>query len=142
MGYELHITRKLQWFDDEGPEVTLEDWLAYVKSDPEMRLDGFAEAVVGGGDVLRVEDESLAVWTAYSRDGEGGNHAWFAHFTDCVSVKNPDAEIIGKMSRIAEVLGAVVMGDDGELYGSDGEVLPDPEAQSEATAAKPWWKFW
>jgi hypothetical protein len=43
MGYELHITRKRDW-SDAGPEITLDEWLALVRSDPDMRLDGFAEA--------------------------------------------------------------------------------------------------
>ena len=34
MGYEIHITRKTEWFDEYGPEISLEDWKAYIASDP------------------------------------------------------------------------------------------------------------
>ena len=30
MGYEIHITRKTEWFDEDGPEISLEDWKAYI----------------------------------------------------------------------------------------------------------------
>jgi hypothetical protein len=44
MGYDVHITRRPEWFEDEGPEITLDEWLAVIRDDPEMRLDGYAEA--------------------------------------------------------------------------------------------------
>ncbi|MDU0308687.1 hypothetical protein [Rhizobium sp. 10PS4] len=34
MGYDLHITRKVNWFD-ASPSITLDDWLEYVANDPE-----------------------------------------------------------------------------------------------------------
>ncbi|WP_157197703.1 MULTISPECIES: hypothetical protein [Methylomonas] len=47
MGYEVHITRKAEWFEEEGPEITIEEWKNYVVSDPEMRpkRDGFFNPV-------------------------------------------------------------------------------------------------
>jgi hypothetical protein len=115
MGYELHITRAPHWAESESAPIDLTEWLAYVASDPEMRLDNFAEAEVECS-VLRVESDGLAVWLAYSRNGVGGNMAWFTYWRGCVMVKNPDREIIGKMKRIAEALRAQVIGDEGELY--------------------------
>ena len=76
MGYEIHITRKTEWFDEDGPEISLEDWKAYIASDPEMRLDGYAEATMENGDVFRTEHDGIAVWTAYSGHGVDGNMAW------------------------------------------------------------------
>lgn len=32
MGYELHITRRKQWFDD-GDDIAKEEFVAYVRSD-------------------------------------------------------------------------------------------------------------
>ena len=96
--------------------IVLDEWLRYVAGDPEMRLDNFAEAEVGGGEVLRYDNNGLAVWTAYSGHGLKGNMAWFDYRRGRIVVKNPDDEILGKMRRIASVLGAKVMGDEGELY--------------------------
>ena len=127
MGYELHITRGANWHDEAEEPITLDEWIAYVKSDPEMRLDGFAEATLEDGSVFRTEDPSLAVWVAYSGDGVDGNHAWMWHFEGNVQAKSPDREIVAKMWRIAQSLRARLVGDEGEEYGPDGkEIRPEP----------------
>lgn len=59
MGYEVHITRKAMWVEDEGPIISLKEWMEYVSSDPEMRADGYAEALTPDG-VIRIEDPSIA----------------------------------------------------------------------------------
>jgi len=120
MGYEVHVTRKDAWFDDDGPAISLEEWLAYVSSDREMRADGYAEAQTEEG-MLRIEDTGIAVWTGYPSHGVDGNMAWFCHFRDHITVKNPDAAILMKMHQIASSLNANVQGDEGETYGPDGK---------------------
>lgn len=126
MGYELHITRGANWHDEAKEPITLDEWIAYVKSDPEMRLDGFAEATLEDGSVLRSENPSLAVWVVYSGDGVDGNHAWMWHFEGNVQAKSPDREIVAKMWRIAQALRARLVGDEGEEYGPDGkEIRPE-----------------
>jgi hypothetical protein len=44
MGYDIHIVRAESWLDAEENPITLPEWLKYVKSDPEMRLDTVAVA--------------------------------------------------------------------------------------------------
>jgi len=122
MGYDVHITRKQDWFDEE-PQIKLAEWKAYLKADPSMRLDGYAEATTPSGDTLHYENEGLAVWTAYSRHQSNGNMAWFDFEIGNVVVKNPDQEILRKMWQIAQALGAKVQGDEGETYREDGCVL-------------------
>jgi hypothetical protein len=117
----MHITRKNSWFADDGLTISFDEWLQYVLSDPEMRADGYAEAPMLDGLTLRTDDPGIAVWTAYSGHEVGGNMAYFSHFGDRVTVKNPDEEILVKMYRIASALGAKVQGDDGEEYGADGK---------------------
>jgi len=140
MGYDIHLTRRTNWFDDGGPEIALHEWRALVAIDPEMRLDGYAEARLPDGGVFRAEDPSLAVWLAYSGHGVDGNMAWIWHSGGNVMAKNPDAEIRAKMWRLAQALGARVQGDESEFYGPDGEALvedrPGPQAH------KPWWRIW
>jgi len=122
MGYDVHITRKENWFDDSGPNINSDEWKALVRSDPDMRLDGYASAVVGGDSVLRVDGDGLAVWTAYAGNGVSGNMAWFDFRQGNVVVKNPDGAILGKMWQLAQRLGAKVQGDECEVYGADGRV--------------------
>ena len=101
MGYDVHITRKSKWHG-EGPDITLDEWLGYIASDASMRLDGYAEATTTAGDVLRIEDPSMAVWTGYTGHGRDGSMAWFWHSRGSIVVKNPDPEILDKMVCIAQ----------------------------------------
>jgi hypothetical protein len=122
MGYDVHITRKENWFNENGLQIDIDEWKALVLSDPDMRLDGYASAVVGDGSVLRVDSEGLAVWTAYVGAGIGGNDAWFDFRRGNVVVKNPDGAILGKMWQLAQKLNAKVQGDECEIYGVNGEI--------------------
>lgn len=145
MGYDFHITRATAWTESEANPITMEEWLAHVESDPEMRLDGYAEGAVRDTDVvLRTEDPSMAMWTAYSEDGVDGNHAWMWHYDGRIMAKNADQEIRAKMWRIAQQLDARLVGDDDEEYGADGEPLR-PIQRVDAPkrgVKKPWWKRW
>ena len=123
MGYDVHITRKRDWFDN-SPEITLCEWLSFVSRDPEMRHDGFAEAPLPDGTVLRMESDGLSVWIAYSGNGVRGNMAWFDHSLGDIVVSNPDKEILRKMWLVAQALNAKVQGDDGEIYDANGDVMP------------------
>jgi len=93
-----------------------------LRSDPEMRVDGLAQAHTDEG-TISYENAGLAVWTAYSGDGGDGNHAWFDLQNGCIVVKNPDIEILRKMSRVAAHFEARVQGDEGEDYGPNGEPI-------------------
>jgi hypothetical protein len=119
MGYDLHITRKQHWSDDNGPEIALAEWIAVVGADQEMRLDGVAETRVGGGSTLRIKNEGLSVWTAWSRHSEN-RMAWFSFHEGNVTAKNPDLEIRRKMWSLSQALSAKVQGDDGEFYDASG----------------------
>ena len=133
MGYDLHITRKESWLDeDDSKNISLSEWIEYIMADREMRLDNFAEATATNGEYVGVEAEGMSVWTKYSKDGLKGNHAWFWPNHGNIAVKNPDAEIRNKMIDIAEKLKAKVQGDDGEIYATK---VPINEK-------RPWWKVW
>ena len=140
MGYEVHITRKENWFD-EAPEISLADWLDVVRTDPEMRNDGYAEATVGDGSVLRVEDPSMSVWLAYPGHLRDGNMAWMWRSHGNVVTKNPDEAMLQKMAIIAQRLSAKVQGDEGEVYGIDGQLIAEAESRPQRSC-KPWWRFW
>jgi hypothetical protein len=148
MGYDLHITRQENWFDEDNSKIiSLQEWKHLVANDPEMRLDNFAEATTTSGDTIRVESDGLSVWTKYSSSGLDGNYAWFDYSNGNIVCKNPDQEIINKMLSIAEQLYAKVQGDEGELY--------EPTTDEKTTARnstnnrydktsrnKSWWRFW
>ena len=66
--------------------------------------------------------------------------AWFHYSNGNVDVKNPDRQILGKMLRIADRLGANVQGDDGEPYARVEDLLG--EEPDRAGRPRPWWRFW
>jgi len=143
MGYDLHITRRCNWFDQETDAIAVEEWLDLVRSDPEMRLDGYAEATVGSGSILRVDDPTMVVWVGYSKHGLNGNMAWLWYASGNIVAKNPDEEIRRKMWLLARALSAKVQGDDGELYGADGKRVTTEATAGEAhPKRKPWWRLW
>jgi hypothetical protein len=144
MGYDIHITRKARWSDNDGPTLTLEEWLDYVSRDEEMRADGFAETATPNGEIIRIENPGIAVWTAYSGHGVDEKMAWFCHFKDRITVKNPDTETVRKMHKIATFTGARVQGDEGEEYDANGEIMQSAfvTKASGSSAKMSWWRFW
>lgn len=143
MGYDLYITRRDNWFEEKADGIAVEEWLDLVRCDPEMRLDGYAEATVGNGSVLRVDDPTMAVWVGYSKHGLNGNMAWLWYAHGNIVAKNPDEEIRQKMWLLASTLSAKVQGDDGELYGANGErVATEATTGALPPKSKPWWRFW
>jgi hypothetical protein len=142
MGYDVHITRAVEWSESETAPITLDEWLAYVASDPELRLDGFAEVRSPRGEVIRIESKGLSVWTAWPGDEPGGAHAWMDHRDGRIVVKNPDPAMLTKMCSIAERLGARVQGDEGEAYPESMDLArAAEELRLQSKRAKsPWWK--
>lgn len=121
MGYDLHITRKRGWADATGPEITLEEWLAFVEQDPEMTH----AADLG---------EHFAVWSGPSVH----ESPWLAWDDGNIYSKNPDRPLIAKMYQVATALGAEVQGDDGETYGSEGAPIPE-KRPSFLSRLRRWW---
>lgn len=98
MGYDLHITRRRHW-SDGGADITTDEWLAYVRRDPELRL--------------RPEmGPYFADWSGPCERDE----PWLDWSKGQIYTKNPDAALINKMLAIACEFGAAVQGDDGEIY--------------------------
>ena len=129
MGYDVHITRAEHWADNEGAEITAEEWLAVVRADPELTL----APEVGMG-------PHFARWIGPSP----GVEAWLDWRAGDVYTKNPDAALLRKMARLAALLGGHVQGDEGERYAGDEPVDgDDASAVSPTVVARPgksWWR--
>ncbi len=113
MGYDLHITRAPEWIDSGSHPITLRDWNAYVVSDEQIchDPDNSAEDYLFDGHLKEP-------WPLWWSDGE-------------IYTKNPDGQTIDKLCQIAAALGAVVQGDDGEVYreGTDYKGAPFEESK-------------
>ena len=103
VGYDLHITRRKHW-SDEGDDISSDEWLAYVRGDPELRLRPEAGPY-------------FAEWSSPEQD----DGRWLDWREGHVYSKNPDSALIDKMVAVAEQLRATVQGDDGELYRGSSE---------------------
>ena len=97
MGYNLYITRAEDWVESEGHEITISEWLALIKLDPDLRLAGD-----GNG-------PQFTVWDGHPDDDE----SWLDWNEGNITTKNPDDALIAKMVEIAAKLDARVQGDDG-----------------------------
>jgi hypothetical protein len=115
MGYDLHITRKTSWSDEDGPAIELAEWQRHVAGDPE--LSTYDET--GPDDAGKVASYAAYEGALYWSDGE-------------IRAKHPERPLVIKMVAIAAALGATVQGDDGETYGPDGR----PVASSGARGAE------
>ena len=136
MGYDVHITRKEDWSDQDGPSIPRAEWLEYVETDKSLSLEKEAVVTNAAGAEFSVQDETLAVWKDWPASEPGRNEAWMWSSGGNVMAKNPDQAFLQKMFLVADAFGAKVQGDDGEVYNSIGEVAKQDRAK------KSWWKFW
>jgi hypothetical protein len=110
MSYGVRIKRlKVQ-----GPNrIMLEEWLAYVRLDREMRHIGEAvNSEPEGRDNPLRSASGLTEWI----DPQTGHKTLFDHqkISGTVSVGNPSREALIKTFKVAEALQGVVQGDEGE----------------------------
>jgi hypothetical protein len=112
MGYDVHITRAENWWDEDAPPISEDEWKSVVASDSSFEITGFAEAQTPKGEVIRIESPLLTVWYGHSSQ----SLVYFSFRRGHISCKNPDDEILQKMLQIAAKLDAKVQGDEGEIY--------------------------
>lgn len=142
MGYNLYVTRKDEWFDEHGPEIGMDEWVALVNGDPLMEMRSEAVAELEGGAQLVARDPTMAVWL----DNASEVRMWFYLFEGNVVGKNPQPAALAKMHAISEVLDARLLGDEGEMYNASGTAsyleFDTLQTHRAGTTVRPWWKFW
>src|SRR5215475_9099986 len=118
MPYCVHINRS-EAQDSHG--ITLEEWLAYVRSDQEMHHLGEAVMKSSRGVTVQYDAPGMTAWF----DPQTGHRTLFDHRTidGRVSVGNPSPQALVKMFKIAEALRGLVQGDEGECYDASGNPI-------------------
>ena len=110
MGYNIYIHRREHSYD-EGDDISPDEWLAYIATDPSIEIDQELMAMWrknGSTDIpVLWKDSDLPEGGFYYGDG-------------LIQTKNPSAATIIKAWQIANALDARVEGDNGEFYHSDG----------------------
>ncbi|QXE38703.1 hypothetical protein KQY30_35275 [Streptomyces sp. GMY02] len=114
MGYDVHVTRRTPWWEEEGELITTQEWAAVVAADADLEMVRVAQASPHGQDGMEYRHEWLAQMVTHpERDTQG---AWLDWREGRIVVKNPDEILLKKMREIGGVLGARVQGDDCEYY--------------------------
>ena len=106
MSYDAHITRAPDWAISDEVQIPLEEW----------------SAVALSAGLIPTRQAGLF----YAHDArKAGDDASFEWFEGAITVRAPDQVTLGKMIEIAELLDAVVQGDDGEEYAftDEGEIV-------------------
>ena len=116
MSYQAYITRAEFWAENEGSEISSEEWLQLVQEDAEITRD---EANGPYFAVLGAADGNAKPWLDWS----GGN----------IYTNFPDLALQKKMLQIAGQLNAVIQGDDGEHYASEAD-FPEVEDRRQANS--------
>ncbi len=94
MGYDLRITRAIDWRANLGHEIGSREWMTLVAGDAELTVD-----------------PKNGPFAVRYRDG-----AWFDWFEGNVFTTDPDRPTVAKMLLLAHQLDAIVLGDEGEVY--------------------------
>jgi len=136
MGYDVHITRRDDWWEEGGPEISRAEWFHYINNDTSLQLSRSVIVENNKGDPVSLKADSLAVWLEWPHREEGVSESLLWHSEGNIYAKNPDRETLAKMHAIAGTLKAKVQGDDGEVYGASGEL------RGLKSGRQPWWKVW
>ncbi|MGD0389757.1 MAG: hypothetical protein ABSC42_12475 [Tepidisphaeraceae bacterium] len=127
MGYELHITRKVNWSDEDGPAIALSEWQKLVDGDADLSWYSQVGAEDSGKVASWKNDQGTLRWD----EGQ-------------IVSKNPEEALIIKMVALAAKLGATAQGDDGEIYRPDGSSFeptpPTPPAPSLIDQIRQWFR--
>ncbi len=112
MGYDIHIHRRLRWFDI-GSDITTEEWDKLINGDPELEHTEKVEVPFKGGIFsYKLKDTLLAKWM----NPPSNEVFWFDLRKGKISTKYNKDEILIKAIEIAKKLKAKVQGDEGETY--------------------------
>ncbi|GHH73043.1 hypothetical protein GCM10018781_36570 [Kitasatospora indigofera] len=115
MGYDVYITRRENWWDQEGGYISTAEWEAAVEADPDLVMVPIPEGWQGSTEPVA---ETVPGKAAESRS----EPLWWR--AGRIAAKNPSDAMVTTMCQVAKVLDARVQGDDGEYY-EDGVLIDD-----------------
>ena len=123
MSYHVYITRGTFWAENQGFEIPAAEWLQFIDRDTELERDE------GSGPFFAVFTGSVHSGNLWIDWSEGN---LFANY--------PNRALQQKLLQVADSLGAIVQGDDGEVYtmiDDFPESVELPRGQKSAAARRP-----
>ena len=118
MAYDLHIVRTKNWLEASSAPITKQDVDALIASDPELTWSTT--------DYVDMSDHAGAVTRCFMITWRGQPCFWW--YRDQIQCSGPDEAQQSKLVQMAQALDAFAVGDDGEIYGSDGGPPHQPTA--------------
>ena len=140
MSYNIYITRKENWNDEDGPFIALSDWLAYLSIDPSLQRDAQFDSGRSNG---VVDEPTQVIWTEWPGQEDGKQMRF--HLDDGnIVASDADVATRQKLFVMADVLEAKLQGAKGETYDSVGDPVGRGRRRRSAasTQQKSWWRFW
>ncbi len=108
MGYNLYVTRAVDWSSNSGNEISPQEWLSVVDGDPSLVR-------------FSANGPYFALWDRADQP----DSPWIDWFGGNLYSKNPDRAVLGKLLEIANRLHARVQGEEGEEYRSPEDIGAD-----------------
>lgn len=99
MSYHVYITRAEFWAENNGMEITADEWLRLIRTDPQL-----------------THDESNGPRFARVSGPPDGQQGWLDWSDGNVYANYPNRALFRKMLQIAGRFGAELQGEDGEVY--------------------------
>jgi hypothetical protein len=127
LSYDIHITRGRDWSDFSEQEtacISREQWLTLINDDPELSASD------------RNSDNNC-IMTDWNPPQGPKDYYWIQWCPTDISARHMGPEHCRKMVQIAHRFGAIVQGDDGEVYGIDGELDWNDQRTRDSTSRKP-----
>ncbi|MBT8415866.1 MAG: hypothetical protein KJO42_00340 [Silicimonas sp.] len=142
MGYDLYITRKDDWSDTSGPDISMDDWTEYLFIDKSLEIDARRAAEIDPRVASHAKEPTHTRWLDWPARVPDENEAWMWIEQGNIVATDPDIDFRRKLFLIADGLEARLMGTDGEVYDSIGEPESGRSRLTEKGAKRAWWKFW
>jgi hypothetical protein len=105
MSIYVFVTRRADPLKPDGAEISREEWVKLVESDPDLSLEDPA-------DRFAADKTIYAVWKTYPE----GYPAWFGLSGGNIEVKGIDDALLGKLRMFANKLGARIVSEEGENF--------------------------
>jgi hypothetical protein len=116
MGYDLHITKKENWYDETGDTISLQAFHQLASDDPELMLCSETCAFIVLGTEMPPIDANAEGLDRYRHfTPENACYAIY-HERDEIRIPRAANVTIPKLMAIAKQLNAKLQGDDGETY--------------------------
>jgi hypothetical protein len=122
MGYNLHISRRDEWYTPVPNDITYAEWKRLANADPDFEVCGHASWRVDvflreeGKPEPEPQEDVIETYDCYGLK-TSESYASFGYHDGRVVVRVPhDAVTARKIMEVAGKLHAVVQGDEGEYY--------------------------